>query len=134
MATVRPPECAGLPWRGCRDLRDHELPVHGLSLDAQRRTDAVYYLSALRTEARLQSDRAFTCVHSSLSRPLLPVIQLAEVASGLTYLHAQKVVHADVHGVRASYVHIYQTLSLRRATSSSTRMVVLCSRTSVWSP
>jgi hypothetical protein len=106
MATVRPPERARFPWRGCRNLRDHELPVHGLSLDAQRHTCAVYHLSALRAGTRLQSDRAFISLPSSLSRLLLPVIQLAEVASGLTYLHAQKVVHADVHGVRASCFRI----------------------------
>jgi hypothetical protein len=31
---------------------------------------------------------------------LIEDLQLAEVASGLAYLHAEKVVHADVHGVK----------------------------------
>jgi hypothetical protein len=31
---------------------------------------------------------------------LMVDLQLAEVASGLAYLHDEKVVHADVHGVK----------------------------------
>jgi serine/threonine protein kinase len=34
------------------------------------------------------------------------VLQVWEISSGLKYLHGEKVVHGDIHGVRASVLGI----------------------------